>query len=134
MMMLVDQGLVGLDDPITRFFPDIQVSERGKPLTIRHLFTHTSGMTQHSGVFMHDLEERLAYLAPHLRVASEYHYNGTDNELAGKLTEMITGESLTHFFQRHLLDPLGARIPLFTVCRGCRMPLPSIWPRLGRCF
>ena len=107
MMMLVDQGLVGLDDPITRFFPDIQVSERGKPLTIRHLFTHTSGMTQHSGVFMHDLEERLAYLAPHLRVAREYHYNGTDNELAGKVIEMISGESLTHFFQRHLLDPLG---------------------------
>ena len=54
-MMLVEEGKLLLDEPVTRFFPEWEaltvLDERGdivpvtSPLTPRHLLTHTSGLT-----------------------------------------------------------------------------------------
>src|SRR6478735_5239681 len=41
-MLLVEQGKIGLEDPITKFFPDAPASWRA--ITVRHLLTHTSGI------------------------------------------------------------------------------------------
>ncbi len=43
-MQLVEQGKVGLDDPIQKFVPVFP--DKGAAITIRHLLTHTSG-TRH---------------------------------------------------------------------------------------
>ena len=106
-MMLVDAGLIDLDDPVSRYVPELEFPPEGRELTIRHLFTHTSGMRQHSGVFEPDLVERLKRVAPDLGVGLTHSYNGTDNELAGRIIERLTGEALPYFFERHLLQPLG---------------------------
>ena len=44
MMLFVDQGLVGLDDPVKKFLPEFD-REVATDLTIRHLFTHTNGFS-----------------------------------------------------------------------------------------
>ena len=41
-MLLVEDGRLGLDDPITRYLPPTPDSWRA--ITIRHLLTHTSGL------------------------------------------------------------------------------------------
>ena len=41
-MMLVEEGKVYLDDPITKYLPETPQAWRG--ITIRHLLTHTSGI------------------------------------------------------------------------------------------
>src|SRR5207244_1620278 len=41
-MLLVEDGKLSLDDPVTRFWPD--APWRWHPITIRHLLTHTSGI------------------------------------------------------------------------------------------
>ena len=106
-MMLVDAGLIDLDDPVSKYVPELEFPREGTELTIRHLFTHTSGMRQHSGVFEPDLVERLKPVAPDLGVGLTHSYNGTDNELAGRIIERLTGEALPFFFERRLLQPLG---------------------------
>ena len=50
-MMLVEQGKIGLDDSIAKYFPEAPPS--WKPVTIRHLLTHTGGF--------HGLSERLRF-------------------------------------------------------------------------
>src|SRR5262245_7461905 len=42
MLRLIDQGLVGIDDPIQRFVPD--AAEGNKDVTIRRLLSHSSGL------------------------------------------------------------------------------------------
>src|SRR5512140_2046576 len=42
LMLQVEDGKLALDDPITRFFPEAPPS--WKPITVRHLLTHTSGI------------------------------------------------------------------------------------------
>jgi CubicO group peptidase (beta-lactamase class C family) len=58
-MMLVDEGKVSLDDPVTRFIPQLNkwmvVEEKDdshvllrkpvRPVTVRHVLSHTSGLT-----------------------------------------------------------------------------------------
>ena len=44
-MMLVEAGKVGLDDPLTRYFPDAPAT--WKQVTVRELLTHTSGFTDY---------------------------------------------------------------------------------------
>ncbi len=50
LMILVDRGKVNLDDPVTKYLPEFaEIKVNGKPLEkpllVRHLLTHTSGLT-----------------------------------------------------------------------------------------
>jgi len=107
MMMLVDQGLIDLDDRADKYLPPLRGCEGNRPLTIRHLYTHTNGMDWHWGAEANDMEERIAALIPHYEVGVRYAYNGTGLELACKILEAVTGESLPNFYRNHLLGPLG---------------------------
>ena len=107
MMMLVDQGVIDLDDPVGKHLPPLGGLKTNKPLTIRHLYTHTNGMEWHWGHDANDMEERIASLVPYLEVGKRYAYNGTGMELGCKILEGVSGESLPNFFRKHLLGPLG---------------------------
>src|SRR5262249_12917485 len=48
-MMLVEEGKLSLEDKITRYFPD--APESWRDITIRHMLTHTSGMTDYPDDF-----------------------------------------------------------------------------------
>jgi len=47
-LQLVEQGLVNLDDPITKFIPDYPT--QGHEVTVHHLLTHTSGIVSYTGM------------------------------------------------------------------------------------
>jgi CubicO group peptidase (beta-lactamase class C family) len=109
MMMLVDQGLVSLDAPVEAYLPEFKGVTTTRPLTVRHLFTHTAGMWGHWGDEVNDLEFRVAELAPMLEIGKRFDYNGMDLALASKIIEQVTGEALPTFYQKHLLGPLECR-------------------------
>ncbi|MBU1375939.1 MAG: beta-lactamase family protein [Alphaproteobacteria bacterium] len=46
-LSLVDDGVIGLDDPVTRYLPDFQPKWDGQvpTITLRHLLTHTAGLS-----------------------------------------------------------------------------------------
>ena len=46
-MLLVEQGKIGLDDPLTKYFLDAPATWRG--ITVRNLLTHTSGIPDYEG-------------------------------------------------------------------------------------
>ncbi len=106
-MMLVDQGLMSLDDPIQDYLPALAGIETNQPLTIRRLYNHSDDFDWHFGNRVNDMEERIAILLPQLNVGAEYRYNGTGMELTTKALEGISGETLPQFYKDHLLDPLG---------------------------
>ncbi len=120
-MMLVDQGLVDLDDPVGKFLPAFGGIPVETPLTIRHLFTHTSGLWGHWGDGLHDFEQLIAGYYPYLQVGKGFEYNGAGLALAGKIVELISGEALPQFYQSHLLAPLGCQhLEVLTMSGGAR--------------
>jgi len=131
-MMLVDQGLVSLDDPVAKFLPAFRGVSVATPLTIRHLFNHTGGFQGHWGDALNDFEDLMAGYYPYLAVGQRYEYSGTDLALGSKIIETITGEALPQFYKRHLLDPLGCSDTTVTDSSGDAAGTPMDMAKIGQ--
>lgn len=104
----VDQGLVGIDDPVGKYLPDFP-TDGDKAITLRQCFTHTSGYYGHGslgGVHNPWLDNSLALWLPYIEPGMGHHYNGMGYNLAGKVMEIISGKSIFHLMQEYLFDPL----------------------------
>lgn len=121
MLTLIDQGLLDLDHEAGEYLPPLKglKGANGRALTVRHLYTHTSGIAgmAHWGDEMNDMEERMAMMVPTLKVGEAYAYNGAGLELACKILEAASGQSLPEFYRTRLLEPLGC-VELFDAGRA----------------
>jgi CubicO group peptidase (beta-lactamase class C family) len=111
-VLLSQQGRLGLDDPITRYLPE------GSPVwsgvTIRHLLTHTSGIPQDT-----TLDSRRDYSESELvRSAAQplqfepgelESYSSTGYALLGVIIHRVTGVFWGDFVRDHIFRPLGMR-------------------------
>jgi len=135
LMLLVDEGKVKLDDPVEKYLPEFKglwlAAERDKehvllkrpkrPVTVRDLLRHTSGMPFASAL------ERPTLDALPLRVAagsyaltplqyepgSKYQYSNAGINTAGRIIEVVSGMSYEDFMQKRLFDPLGMKDTTF---------------------
>ena len=132
MMETIDQGLVKLDDPIDKYLPALRGIEVKQPITVRHLYTHTAGLSGHWGDEMNDLEEVLADLYPYLEVGQRHEYNGAGYALGSKIVETVSGEALPQFYQKHLLAPLGCTNTVITDSAGGMRSTPLDMAKVGQ--
>lgn len=104
----VDQGIIGIDDPVGKYLPDFPVSGPNA-VTMRQCFTHTSGFYGHAlfgGVHNPWLENTLAMMIKDDTVGTKFQYNGMGYDLAGKVMEVVTGKSIFRLLREYLYDPL----------------------------
>jgi len=106
-LMLVDQGLLSLDDRADKYLPPLMDVAKEWPATIRNLYRHTAGMSGHWGSSYSDMEYRVADMAPYYEVRKRYDYDGAGSDLSCKILELMTGETLPEFYRNHLFKPLG---------------------------
>jgi CubicO group peptidase (beta-lactamase class C family) len=132
MMMMVDQGQVDLDATVDTYLPSLRRISMRTPLTVRHLYSHTSGFWDHMGDNVNDLEELVAEYSLHLRVGEKVTYNGTGFALGSNIVEMISGEGLPQFYRRHLLDPLGCAHTRVIGSYGDAQSVPKDMARIGQ--
>lgn len=107
MMTLVDQGLVSLNDDVSKYLP-VFAATSYKP-KIRNLYTHTAGLWSHRGDFDQDLDQRLAMVADSLKVGQRHEYNGMSLALGSRVLEAVSGKSLPQFYNEQLFTPLGMK-------------------------
>ncbi|MFM9905181.1 MAG: serine hydrolase domain-containing protein [Pyrinomonadaceae bacterium] len=114
-MMLVESGSVALDDPISKYLPDLPVAWR--EVKIRHLLSHTSGIEgfrDHIGKLGdqtadHTQKELIgltASLPLQFEPGSKWDYSDTNFYLLGMLIEKVTGKPYEHFLRKRIFDPL----------------------------
>jgi CubicO group peptidase (beta-lactamase class C family)/acetyl esterase/lipase len=105
----VDQGLIGIDDPVGKFFPDFPVTG-DHVLTLRHCFTHATALDGHEewgGMHNPWLENVIANAGDDLRPGQVHNYNGMGYDLAAKVMEIVSGKSIFRLMRESLFDPLG---------------------------
>ena len=105
----VDQNIIGIDDPVGKYLPDFP-SKGPQALTLRHCFTHTSGLDGHglfNGVHNPWLENTLFQTIKNKTAGTRYNYNGMGHDLAGKVMEVVSGKSVFRLFYEYLYEPLG---------------------------
>ena len=104
----VDQGLIGIDDPVGKYLPDFPVSG-DKVITLRQCFTHTTGLFGHEewgGLHNPWLENVVANGLEYLEPDKVHNYNGMGYDLAGKVMEIVSGKSIFRLMRENLFDPL----------------------------
>ena len=108
-MMLMEQGLIGLEDPIAKFFPDFAGKEE---ITIFHLLTHTSGLPAWLPLYQEarskeDYRKALAESDLEHQPGAKVVYSCLGFILLGLILEKVAGEELDAFLQKALFDPFG---------------------------
>jgi CubicO group peptidase (beta-lactamase class C family) len=135
-MMLVDEGKVSLDDPVTKFIPQLNkwmvVAEKDeshvllkplvRPVTIRHVLSHTSGLTgsselqQVTGSDSTPLKARaLSSVTGPLQwqPGDKYAYGNQGMNIAARIVEIVSGIPYEDFLQKRFFDPLGMKETTF---------------------
>jgi CubicO group peptidase (beta-lactamase class C family) len=129
-MMLVDEGKVSLDDPVTKFIPQLNkwmaVAEKDdahvllkplvRPVTVRHALSHTSGLTGNSelqqvtGSDSTPLKARaLSSVTGPLQSqpGDKYAYGNQGMNIAARIVEIVSGMPYEEFLQKRFFNPLG---------------------------
>jgi beta-lactamase class C len=77
--MLVDEGVLNWDDPIVKYLPDFKLldSRATAELTIRHLLSHTTGLSRHAYSNLLNMEVPYSEIVPRLSTLKVYHRPGT---------------------------------------------------------
>jgi CubicO group peptidase (beta-lactamase class C family) len=162
-MMLVDEGKLSLDDPVSKYIPAFADAKVGvdlsdeagqpplklepltRPITIRDLLRHTSGITYG---FYGETAVRKLYANPHLfdgdfdnaefaeRIAKlpladqpgkRWDY-GHSTDVLGRVVEVASGQTLFQFEKQRLFDPLVMSETAYYVADKAK------WPRIARPF
>jgi CubicO group peptidase (beta-lactamase class C family) len=145
--ILVDDGRLSFDDPVEKFLPEFRdlwvvveesenpprrVLERApRPITVRDLLTHTSGVAELEVPDPHWTlsEAAKAGAREPLRFAPGTHWEYCSRGIAvlGRIVEVVTGESFAGFLQHRIFTPLAMNDTTFCLS-------PEQRKRLANCY
>ncbi len=167
-MTLVEQGKLGLDDPVAKYLPelkdlrvlgdakddtetDVATVPAKRPITVRDLLTHTSGLS-YSGLGLSNSRMERAYdragvESPKLKTIAEqvgrlakvplahqpgerWTY-GLNHDVLGRVIEVVSGQGLDKYLQEHILTPLDMRDTAFFVPHARRDRVATIYRSEG---
>ena len=119
-MHLVEQGKIGLDDPVTKYLPWFKVknSEYKDSITIRTLLNQTSGFSTYEGLKNFDnfdsdkmvLENTVRALKDvelKYQPSTTFEYSNINYQILGLLIEKISGISYAEFLEKHIFNKLN---------------------------
>jgi len=119
-MMLVEEGKVGLDDPVKKYFPD--APETWNDIKVHNLLSHTSGLSEYEtrartkagGPFYmrldyteDELYRKIAEMPMDFNTGEDWAYRNTNYVLLGILIHRLTGNFYGDFLQERVFKPLG---------------------------
>ena len=115
-MRLVQDGKLELDAPVRTYLPDFKLADEGVAarLTLRHCLNHTGGWVGDFFAPFGEGDDALQnYVAsihtmPQLTpLGSTWHYNNAGFGIAGRVIEVVTGETYEEAARAFILEPLG---------------------------
>lgn len=139
-LMLVEEGRLNLDDPVTKYLPEFknmkvwtggtadapQLEALKRPITIKHLMTHTSGLFYDfsgenpeliklwknanlwTGPGLTNFITKLATLPLKHQPGDAWTY-GVNQDVQGAVIERITGKTFGAFLEERIFRPLGMK-------------------------
>jgi CubicO group peptidase (beta-lactamase class C family) len=146
LMQLYEQGKLQIDDPVHKYipaweklavyvsgeYPDFVTRPADRPMTIRDLLSHQSGLTY--GAFdtspvdsayaavsplapsgtLQDMVDKLADLPLKFSPGTRWNYS-VSTDVCGYLVQVISGQPLDEYLSEHIIGPLGMVDTAFSV-------------------
>lgn len=134
-LLLVKDGKLSLDDPVRKHIPELP--EYPRPLLVRHLLSHTSGLREWSnlvalagwprGTRVHNQQDLFEYVVAqkslNYPVGDFYSYTNSGFALLPTIVERVSGMPFSQFSEDRIFRPLGLanthwRVDFTTVVPG----------------
>jgi methyl acetate hydrolase len=126
-MQLIEQGKFAVEDPVEKYLPEMakvpifdafdaktgnyRLHPTSKPITVRHVLTHTSGLGYpFTSAILRDFKPHAGEdypVGPLLFEPGEKWWYGTSTDVVGRLVEKTSGQKLEDYFRQHIFVPLG---------------------------
>lgn len=138
-LTLYDAGKLGLDDPVSKYIPgfaNLKVATTNglhapaRPMTIRDLMLHTSGLTYGAGpdalkeafsrlkplesANLAEMAEKISQVPLAFDPGTDWTY-GAGIDVLGRVIEVVSGESLDVFLDKTIFTPLDMTDTAFSV-------------------
>lgn len=142
-LILLEEGRFNLDDPISKYIPELKKMKvfkasgdasdfaDARPITIKHLLTHTSGLIYDfdendklgkmykqadlwTGSDLKDFIHKASKLPLKHQPGDEFTY-GINTDVLGALIERVSGERFGDFLNKRIFEPLGMKDTGFDV-------------------
>jgi CubicO group peptidase (beta-lactamase class C family) len=113
-MLLIDDGLLSLDDRIGRHLPEWRGSTAKEAVTIRNLLLHDSGLPAYGPLYRElrgpeQYLRRIAAMSLEYEPGSRMQYSDYGVILLALLVERLSGQPLDAFMQQRIFGPLSMR-------------------------
>jgi CubicO group peptidase (beta-lactamase class C family) len=162
LMMLYEQGKFLLDDPISRYIPEFKdpvvlekLNEKDtsyttrpakREITIRHLLSHTSGLSYGNLIYsknkiplvnsladetIEQVVKRLAKLPLSHDPGEQFTY-GLNVDVCGYLIELFSGMKLDEYFKTRIFEPLGMNDSYFYLPEVKEKRLVTLYEKVHR--
>lgn len=113
--MLVDEGKIKWDDPVTKYLPSFQLFDpySTRELTVRDLLTHRSGLERGDLIWYaspydrNEVLRRVRFLKPSWSVRSRFGYQNIMFLAAGQIMPAVTGKEWDDVVRERIFVPLG---------------------------
>lgn len=116
-LALVKDRKLSLTDSLATFFPE--APEWWKPITIRHLLSHTAGIPEYEGEkYTLDLKKEytedeivqfVQRMTPESAPGEKWAYSNTDYFLLGVIIHKLTGKFYADFLRERVFNPAGMK-------------------------
>jgi CubicO group peptidase (beta-lactamase class C family) len=155
-MQLIEQGELWLDQPASEILPELKspkvlegfdaagqpvLRAAKRPITVRHLMTHTSGYTYpiwsenivryEKATGMPDIawSKNGSFTAPLEFDPGERWQYGISMDWVGKLIEAVSDQSLEVYFRENIFNPLGMRDSGFLIGSAQKRRVATMYNR-----
>jgi CubicO group peptidase (beta-lactamase class C family) len=118
-LLLAREGRLSLDDPVRKYIPELP--DYGKPLLIRHILQHTSGLrdwgevesiagwprTTRAYTQAHVLDIVSRQTSLNFEPGTNWSYSNTGYNLAAVIVSRVSGQPFAEFCRQRIFEPLG---------------------------
>ena len=118
--ILDQRGIIGLNDPLSKYFPDTEFAEGIDPdrIRIRDLLDHTSGLSNEGIGFRaaysgeHDLKtmtDLMRFSQPNKSGYGNHQYTNVGYNIYSIIVDNVTGKKWQDWLRDEILDPAGLK-------------------------
>ncbi len=128
--MLVDEGKIGWDDPVTKYLPSFELSDPyvTRELTVRDLLTHRAGLANGDLLWYRtdnspeEVLRRARFIPAAYSLRSSFIYQNVMYATAGAVVAAASGMPWERFVETRIFQPLGMSGTVPTLARTAGLP------------
>jgi len=109
LLQLQEQGLLDINDPVTKYLPWFEIQSECEPITLRHLMSHTAGIIMGSDETVAAFTEawNLRHTTATAPPGEMFHYSNSGYKVLGLVLESVLGHDIASILRERIFMPLG---------------------------